>query len=270
VRLALFAPGGAAIAAPPGAKSARRLYTVDWMQTLEFKNLTQFRGQNPEESKLFQEASGFWEGPSVQVLMGPSGVGKSSFIKTLGGVWRIPQGQVLYKGRPLWNSQKTHLDPSLLKTIGFSFQNNALFSSMRVLENLTFPYSQRFPQSSRKDREQLAHEWLKKVGLEANAFMFPHELSGGMQKRLGIARTLILQPEFIFLDDPTAGLDPITSKVMAELVMNLLKDSHALVVIVTNDPDRAKEWGPHIHVLTTEGIFSPGHNRYSKIVGEYL
>ncbi len=238
-------------------------------QKIEFKGLTQHQGQDPKARLLFANVSGLWSGPSVQVLMGPSGIGKSSFIKTLAGVWRPQRGEIVFEGQPLWIENSQILNPKLLPKIGFSFQNNALFSSMRVLENLTFPYSQRFPSSTRQERDSLATEWLKKVGLEASAKVYPHELSGGMQKRLGIARTLILNPEYIFLDDPTAGLDPITSKTMASLVKDLLKNSQALVVIVTNDPDRAKDWGPHIHYLTDQTLNSPGQSQYKNISRDY-
>lgn len=203
-------------------------------QSLEFRALSQYQGQDPSARILFQNITDRWTGPSVQVLMGSSGCGKSTFIKSLAGVWRPSSGEVLFGGKNLWNQNDENQNMPILSKIGFSFQNNALFTSMRVIENLTFPYAQRFPESKKEDRIILAKKWLKNVELQSSSDVYPHELSGGMQKRLGIARTLILNPEYIFLDDPTAGLDPITSKVMAKLVKDLLKDSSALVIINCN------------------------------------
>ncbi len=239
-------------------------------QKIEFKNLCQHQGQDRNSRLLFKQIQGIWSGPSVQVLMGTSGCGKSSLIKTLSGVWRPIEGQIFFDGEALWKFQGNTLNTNLLPKIGFSFQNNALFTSMRVIENLTFPYAQRNPNSTHEERTLLARDWLKKVELSASAQVFPHELSGGMQKRLGIARTLILKPDYIFLDDPTAGLDPITSKIMAALVKDLLKDSQALVIIVTNDPDRARDWGPHIHFLNNGTLSSPGSADHSRLSRDFL
>ena len=236
---------------------------------IEALNILQRQGQSPSGPVLFEDVSLCWEAPSLHVIMGPSGQGKSTLLKTLGGVWRPLKGSLKISNKSLWLGEELQ-DLKLLSQMGFAFQNNALFSSLRVIENLLFPHRQRFPQVPESERKDLAQDWLKKVGLEASASVFPHELSGGMQKRLGLARTLILNPEFIFLDDPTAGLDPITSKIMSELISALLKGSNALVVIVTNDPDRARDWGPNIHFLVDKKLISPGAKNYSSLTGEFL
>lgn len=237
---------------------------------LEADNLTQTMGAEPGSPVLFRHVSFRWQAPSVHVIMGFSGEGKSGLLKSIGGVWKPDQGKVLADGKPLWGRFTYAQDPKILARIGFAFQNNALFNSLRVLENLCYPHRQRFPQVPESERRALAQDWLKKVGLDHVATSFPHELSGGMQKRLSIARALILDPEFIFLDDPTAGLDPITSKTMAELVGQLLKGKDALVVIVTNDPDRARDWGPNIHFLTEGALHSPGHPDYEAVKRKFL
>lgn len=194
--------------------------------------------------------------------MGPSGGGKSSFLKTIGGVWSPTSGEVLLDDKAPSGAQ--------LRRVGFAFQNNALFGSMRVIENLLFPHRQRFPETPEKEREPLARSWLAKVGLEAASAQFPFELSGGMQKRLSLARALILKPDFVFLDDPTAGLDPITSRTMSQLVGSLLEGSQSLVVIVTNDTDRARDWGPNIHFLAEGGLHSPDSPRYAEMRERFL
>lgn len=237
---------------------------------LEGHALSQTLGAEPDTPELFREVSFRWEAPSVHVVMGYSGEGKSGLLKSIGGVWKPAKGRLLANGRPLWGKHSFAQDQETLRQLGFAFQNNALFNSLRVLENLCFPHRQRFPQVPETERRALAQEWLRKVGLEHAAAQFPHELSGGMQKRLSIARALILEPEFIFLDDPTAGLDPITSKNMADLIRDLLKGREALVVIVTNDPDRARDWGENIHFLVDAHLHSPGSPGYEALREKFL
>lgn len=224
---------------------------------LEARSLAQSPGNDARARLLFENVGLSWESPALHVVMGPSGGGKSSLLKTLGGVWMPRRGEVLLDGKPPTGDT--------LRRVGFAFQNNALFGSLRVLENLLFPHRQRFPDMDHREREALAREWLAKVGLEATAAQHPHELSGGMQKRLSLARALILKPDFVFLDDPTAGLDPITSRTMSELVSSLLKGSESLVVIVTNDTDRARDWGPNLHFLAEGGLHSPGSPDYERV-----
>jgi phospholipid/cholesterol/gamma-HCH transport system ATP-binding protein len=238
--------------------------------TLEAHEISQNQGMEVRSTKLFEKVSFKWEAPSLQVVMGPSGSGKSTLLKSIGGVWKPLSGRLLLNNKPLWGRKSFIQDQELLSRIGFAFQNNALFNSLRCLENLTLPHRQRFPEVSEKNRQALAIEWLEKVELGHTPLLYPYELSGGMQKRLSIARALIMKPDFLFLDDPTAGLDPITSKIMAQLVTSLLKGSSALVVIVTNDPDRAKFWGPNIHFLWERALISPGDRRYKEITETYL
>ena len=238
------------------------------LSELRASELVQRQGNDTQGRVLFENISFCWKAPGLHVLMGASGAGKSTLLKTLGGVWEPSEGKVQIDGAPLWSSNGNQ-NAKILERMGFAFQNNALFSSMRVVDNISFPHRKRFPSFGESARTALAHDWLKKVGLEASAHAFPHELSGGMQKRLSIARTLCLSPDFIFLDDPTAGLDPITSRIMAALVNDLLKGSSALVIIVTNDPDRAQDWGPNIHFLEDGKLASPGEASYSEIFEKF-
>ncbi len=206
----------------------------------------------------------------MHVVMGASGAGKSTLLKCLGGVWRPQGGDVLLDGASLWESSNFAGNAAALQRIGFAFQNNALFTSMRVIENLSYPHRQRFPHISEKTRQAIAMEWLAKVGLEASALLYPHELSGGMQKRLAIARALILNADCLFLDDPTAGLDPITSRQISKLLLSLLKESQALVVLVTNDADRARSWSQNIHFLADKKLHSPGTSAYAELQRKFL
>jgi phospholipid/cholesterol/gamma-HCH transport system ATP-binding protein len=236
---------------------------------LDVREVGQRRGRDPKGEWLFRQLSFCWQSPGMHVILGPSGGGKSTFLKTLGGVWRPFEGRVMLGDQPLWKGS-SGLNEDVLKRLGFAFQNNALFGSMRVVENLMFPHRSRYPHVSEPERLESALEWLERVGLAQVSAAFPHELSGGMQKRLSLARTLILEPELVLLDDPTAGLDPITSKTIADLLQTLLSGRNVLVIIVTNDPDRAKDWGPNLHVLRNGSLYSPGHAEYDQRLGVYL
>ena len=230
------------------------------------EGLTQSAGALATGRALF-EISVTWTGPSLHTIMGPSGSGKSSLLKTLGGVWKPKSGQLKISGMDYESPEGILARRS---NIGFAFQNNALFSSLSVIDNLTYPHSLRFPEISTDERRQLARTWLDKVGLLKSEKQFPEELSGGMQKRLGIARALILNPRFLFLDDPTAGLDPITSRSITDVLIELLKENSSLTVLVTNDPDRAQQWGGSIHFLDNGTLISKEHSQYQKISEAYL
>jgi len=128
------------------------------------------------------------------------------------------------------------------------FQKNALFDSLSVLDNLLFPMAERLGEKGASARDQ-AKRMLTEVGLSGTEDLFPDELSGGMQKRLGIARALVVRPEIILYDEPTAGLDPITSKRIAELILRLNMEHHSTLLTVTNDVTRAYQLADEIALL---------------------
>lgn len=220
-----------------------------------------------DDSRLLFSVDLDWKGPSLHTIMGSSGSGKSSFLKTIAGVWKAKSGTLKIDGLDFESPEAKILRKN---NIGFAFQNNALFTSLRVIENLTYPHQLRFPEIDRETRLNLARDWLEKVGLAKAENLYPDELSGGMQKRLGIARALILNPKFLFLDDPTAGLDPITSRSIADVLINLLKESSSLTVMVTNDTDRAHQWGGDLHFLHEKKLISKNHPDFNKVAEGYL
>jgi len=167
------------------------------------------------------------------VVLGSSGVGKSVFLKVLAGLI-IP------------NSGRVGIDPAM--RLGMVFQKNALFDSISVGENLAFPLREASSLNEREIQERVT-EALRDVELGHARDLFPNEISGGMQKRLGIARALILRPEIILYDDPTAGLDPITSKIIIDLILRLKKEFGTTVVAVTNDMNRAYQMGDRLAIL---------------------
>lgn len=166
------------------------------------------------------------------VVLGQSGSGKSVLLKILANLILPDEGSVQIDTRD----------------IGMLFQKNALFDSLTVFENLEFPLRERTELKAAERRAKI-QKYLEWVGLPGTAHQFPDELSGGMQKRLGIARALIVEPEVLFYDEPTAGLDPITSRVIAELMLRLKSELGTTIVVVTSDVMRAYQLANQIGIL---------------------
>jgi phospholipid/cholesterol/gamma-HCH transport system ATP-binding protein len=162
--------------------------------------------------------------PARQALgiIGPSGAGKSILLKIIAGLIEPTHGTVVMR------SDK----------VSMLFQKNALFDSFTLVENLLLPLSETLGIEGEEAMER-SMKMLTDVGLAASANLYPDEISGGMQKRLGIARALIIRPEVILYDEPTAGLDPITSRSIADLMIHLHRENQTTLIMVTNDLQRA-------------------------------
>ncbi len=173
-------------------------------------------------------------------IIGPSGSGKSVLMKVICGLLQPDEGTVTL-GHP---------------EIGMLFQKNALFDSFTVEENLLFPLKERLRIEGLAAKERAAN-LLKAVGLEGSENLYPDELSGGMQKRLGIARALIVEPKILLYDEPTAGLDPITSKMIAQLIRELKTQVGSTLLVITNDVQRAYQLADRIFLLA-QGKLSGG------------
>ncbi len=172
------------------------------------------------------------------VVFGKSGSGKSVLIKCLVGLIEPDEGTVMLLGENIRELNKEGLN-LLRKKVGFLFQSAALYDSMSVRENLEFPL-RGLKSMPKEEITELVLETLKSVGLEAAIDKMPSELSGGMRKRVGLARTLILKPEIIFYDEPTTGLDPITSKEISKLILDIQKKYNAASIIITHDVECAR------------------------------
>jgi phospholipid/cholesterol/gamma-HCH transport system ATP-binding protein len=183
----------------------------------------------------------------VFVLAGPSGHGKTTLIKTLAGLIPPQKGDVLIEGQN-WATLGDSARTASLQKIGMLFQKNALFDSLTCGENIAFPLRETTLLSDRDIQEKVDY-FLAAVGISHAKNLHPDEISGGMQKRLGIARALALDPEVIFYDDPTAGLDPITSRRIVELIMELQAKKNSTVVAITNDMNRAYQMADRIGFL---------------------
>jgi phospholipid/cholesterol/gamma-HCH transport system ATP-binding protein len=181
------------------------------------------------------------------VVFGRSGSGKSVLLKCIVRLMNPDSGDIIIEGQDIKNISIKKLN-ELRKYIGFLFQSAALYDSMSVRENLEFPLIRNFNFTS-TERERKIKDVLEKVSLEDSIDKMPAELSGGMKKRIGLARTIITEPRLILYDEPTTGLDPITSKEISQLIVELQKDLHTTSIIVTHDLICAKIIATHAIVL---------------------
>lgn len=171
----------------------------------------------------------------VFVIMGPSGCGKSSLLRVLVGLQAPAAGHVYYKDLDFWSVTPERREEVLRRT-GLLFQSGALWSSMTLAENVAVPL-ERYTRLSASDiREQCALK-LSLVGLAGFEDYYPSEISGGMRKRAGLARALALDPELVFFDEPSAGLDPVSAALLDELILQLKENLGMTVVVVTHDLD---------------------------------
>ncbi len=186
-------------------------------------------------------------GESVMVL-GKSGSGKSVLIKCIVGLLKPDKGSISVLGNDMLALDHDALDHIRVK-IGFLFQSSALYDSMTVRENLEFPLRRHWIAQAGSDSDALVKEALENVGLMNTIDMYPSELSGGMRRRIGLARTLILKPEIVLYDEPTTGLDPITGKEIVELILRLQQKYGTSSVIISHDLNVAKLAANRIAVL---------------------
>lgn len=186
-------------------------------------------------------------GENIAVL-GKSGSGKSVLIKIIAGLLKPDKGEVTVLGKQVHKLYGKELDELRLH-IGFSFQSSALYDSMNVYQNLAFPLTMNVKNLSRKQVDNAVEEALDAVGLRDKIKELPADLSGGQRKRIGIARTLILKPEIMLYDEPTAGLDPITCAEINALIIEVQQQYKTTSVIITHDLNCAKNTCDHIAML---------------------
>jgi phospholipid/cholesterol/gamma-HCH transport system ATP-binding protein len=168
------------------------------------------------------------------VVLGRSGTGKSVLIKLMARLLEPDAGEIHVLGKDVSALNRTDLD-ALRLHLGFSFQHSALYDSMSVRENLAFPLRMTQPGTKAKALEDAVKEMLDAVGMSEAIDQMPAELSGGQRKRIGIARTLILRPEIMLYDEPTAGLDPTTAREINDLILQVQKNYGTSSIIITHD-----------------------------------
>jgi phospholipid/cholesterol/gamma-HCH transport system ATP-binding protein len=188
------------------------------------------------------------------VVMGRSGIGKTVLIKCIIGLVKADGGTLRILGKEISTIKHNELD-ELRTHIGFIFQNGALYDSMTVRENLEFALRRQAADLKKQEIDKRVFEVLENVGLERAIDLMPAELSGGMRKRISIARSLILNPEIILYDEPTTGLDPITSSEITHLILDLQQKYRTTSVIITHDIELAKRTANRI-VFIMDGIAS--------------
>lgn len=191
--------------------------------------------------------SGRFAPGKTSLIIGGSGTGKSVLLKCITGLIKPDQGFVRYDGRDFWSGNE-EVKKDIRREMGVLFQGGALFDSKTVLENVKFPLDMLTNQSEAEKRER-AQFCLDRVGLEQAGPRMPSEISGGMKKRVGIARAIVMNPKYLFCDEPNSGLDPLTSVKIDELIQEITDEYQITTVVITHDMNSVLGIGEYILFL---------------------
>jgi phospholipid/cholesterol/gamma-HCH transport system ATP-binding protein len=201
------------------------------------------------------------------VILGKSGSGKSVLIKCIIGLMKPEKGRIEVLGESVPDLDTDALDKLRVK-VGFLFQSNALYDSMTVRQNLEFPLRRHWFKTSRDEVNNLVMEALDSVGLPHTVDMMPAELSGGMRKRIALARTLILKPEIILYDEPTTGLDPITGREISNLMLEIQKKYNTSSIIISHDINCVKITSNRVIMLINGTCYASGTFEHLQTSGD--
>ena len=207
---------------------------------IEIKNLY----KSFDQKEVLKDISALFESGKTNLIIGQSGSGKTGLMKNLVGLLDPTSGEVLYDGRNFVAMDKKE-KIMLRREMGMIFQSAALFDSLTVLENVMFPLDM-FSNMNLKERIQRARTCLDRVNLQDAEHKFPGEISGGMQKRVAIARAIALNPKYLFCDEPNSGLDPKTSLVIDELLHSITHEFNITTIINTHDMNSVMGIGENI------------------------
>ena len=210
---------------------------------IEIKNIHKSFGDN----QVLRGISATFKPGLNNLIIGGSGSGKTTLLKCIVGLHEPTEGDVFYDGENFTTMHFRERVP-IRKQIGMLFQNSALFDSMTVEENIMFPLNL-FTDESKEQKLDRANFCLKRVNLEGKNHLYPSELSGGMKKRVGIARAISMQPKYLFVDEPNSGLDPLTSILIDNLINEITEEFNTTTVIVTHDMNSVMGIGDHIVFL---------------------
>ncbi len=214
---------------------------------IDVKNLTkQFDGR----VVLDNISTSFKEGV-VNMIIGKSGSGKTVFLKCMIGLIEPTSGEINFEGKNIVNMRNREMK-HLRRDMGMMFQGSALFDSRTVLENVMFPLDI-FSRKNKRERRKRAEFCLERVNLSDAANLYPSEISGGMMKRVAIARAIALNPKYLFCDEPNSGLDPRTSQLIDELIADITKDLGITSIVVSHDMNSVMNIGDEI-VFLNEGV----------------
>lgn len=218
------------------------------------KLLKEFNGQ-----QVLHDVDAVFEPGKVNFIIGRSGSGKSVLTKCIVGLFEVTSGQILYDGRD-FTSMGRNERKAIRQEIGMLFQGSALFDSLTVLENVMFPLTM-FGEMSKEEMTERADFCLKRVQLENAHDKFPSEISGGMQKRVGIARAIAMKPKYLFCDEPNSGLDPQTSIIIDNLIREITLEYGITTVVVSHDMNSVIEIGDNINFVNKGTIWWKGTRR---------
>jgi phospholipid/cholesterol/gamma-HCH transport system ATP-binding protein len=207
-------------------------------------------------------------------VLGRSGTGKSVLLRLIIGLEKPDSGSVRIHGRDIIGLDLDQLGEIRMK-MGFLFQHAALYDSLNVEQNVAFPLQHHKKEMSNSDRADRVKELLAEVGMEGHLEKMPSDISGGMQKRVGLARALALDPDILLLDEPTAGLDPISAAEIDDLILKLQKEHHMASIVVTHDLHSAKTIADRLALLNEgnvviEGSFAELQKSDIEFVREFL
>ena len=207
---------------------------------IEFKNIKKSFG----EKVVLNDVSHIMETGKCNLIIGTSGSGKTVLQKCLVGLFEPDSGEIIYDGTNFTDMDIEHRK-LLRQQIGMLFQGSALFDSMTVEQNVMFPLDM-FAKINSNEKQKRVNEVLDRVNLEGANKKFPAEISGGMKKRVGIARAIVLNPQYLFCDEPNSGLDPQTSMVIDKLIYDITKEFNMTTIINTHDMNSVMEIGENI------------------------
>lgn len=210
---------------------------------IEIRNIIKSFG----DRTILSDISAVMEPGKCNLIIGASGSGKTVLTKCMVGLFEPDKGEILYEGTDMLGMDRDQ-KKALRQRIGMLFQGSALFDSMTVEQNVMFPLDM-FASGTYLDKKKRVDEVLNRVNLKDAQKKFPAELSGGMKKRVGIARALVLNPTFLFCDEPNSGLDPQTSMVIDKLIKEITAEFNTTTIVVTHDMNSVMEIGDHIVYL---------------------
>lgn len=215
---------------------------------IEIKNID----KSFDDNHVLKNISAVFEAGKTNMIIGQSGSGKTVLMKSIIGLYRIDGGRIEYNGRNLPDMRMKDVRV-LRKEVGMLFQGSALFDSLNVLENVMYPLEM-FSPSNKDEMMDRARVCLKRVNINESAFsLAPSEISGGMQKRVAIARAIALQPKYLFCDEPNSGLDPRTSLIIDQLIQEITHEFGITTIINTHDMNSVMEIGENI-IFIEKGV----------------
>jgi phospholipid/cholesterol/gamma-HCH transport system ATP-binding protein len=219
---------------------------------IEIKNIEKYFGDN----HVLKDMTYKFEQGKTNLIIGESGSGKTTLLKILVGLYKNDTGSVLFDGIDV-NKMKRKERKALRQEIGMLFQGGALYDYMTVEENIMFPLTM-FTEKTSDEKLERVNFCLKRVNLDGKNYLMPSELSGGMKKRVSIARAIVMEPKYLLCDEPNSGLDPKTSILIDNLIQEITKEYNITTIVNTHDMNSVMEIGEHIAYINKGEIWWTG------------